>query len=138
MHKSDQSELQLDRSRLPYSEHLGQIPQEAAQPNIAKKTHYIKLTTPLESWETDRDRTQIPSQIMPPKSRTTRNISVGLSQAESRPTTPHQQQPNQTKGANRMGAEPQPPPRIPIDNANVFIEVLQSLQCHQNPERRET
>ena len=37
MHKPNQSELQLDRSRLPYSEHLSQILQEAAQPNIAKK-----------------------------------------------------------------------------------------------------
>ena len=55
-------------------------------------------------------------------------MSVVPSQAESRPTTPHQQQPNQTEGANRMGAEPQPPPRIPTDNANVFIEVLLSLQ----------
>ena len=55
-------------------------------------------------------------------------MSVVPSQAESRPTTPHQQQPNQTEGANRIGAEPQPPPRIPTDNANVFIEVLQSLQ----------
>ena len=32
------------------------------------------------------------------------------------------------EGANRMGAEPQPQPRIPTDNANIFIEVLQSLQ----------
>ena len=30
-----------------------------------------------------------------------------------------------------MGVEPQPPPRIPTDNANVFIEVLQSLQHSQ-------
>ena len=27
-----------------------------------------------------------------------------------------------------MGAEPQPQPRIPPDNANAFVEVLQSLQ----------
>ena len=40
MHKPNQSELQLDRSRPPYSEHLGQVPQEAAQPNIAKNAHY--------------------------------------------------------------------------------------------------
>ena len=54
------------------------------------------------------------------------------SQAESRLTTPHQQQPNQAEGANRVGAGPQPHPRIPTDNANIFIEVLQSLQhLHQ-------
>ena len=41
---------------------------------------------------------------------------------------PHQQQPNQAEGANEMGVEPQPQPRIPTDNANIFIEVLQSLQ----------
>ena len=41
MHKPGQSELQLDRSRLLYLEHLGQISQEAAQPNIAKKAHHI-------------------------------------------------------------------------------------------------
>ena len=40
MHKPDQTKLQLDRSRLPYSEHLGLIPQEIAQPNIVKKAHY--------------------------------------------------------------------------------------------------
>ena len=45
MHKSDQSELQLDRSQRPYLEHLGQILQEAAQPNIAKKDHYITKGT---------------------------------------------------------------------------------------------
>ena len=49
-------------------------------------------------------------------------------QAEYRPTMPHQQQPNQAEGANKMGAEPQPYPRIPTDNANTFIEVLQVLQ----------
>ena len=38
--------------------------------------------------------------------------------------TPHQQQPNQEEGANGMGAGPQPQPRIPTDNANIFIEVL--------------
>ena len=46
MHKPDQSELQLDQSRLPYSKHLGQISQKAAQPNIAKKAHYI---TPINN-----------------------------------------------------------------------------------------
>ena len=30
-----------------------------------------------------------------------------------------------------MGARPQPQPRIPTDNANIFIEVLQSLQHSQ-------
>ena len=30
-----------------------------------------------------------------------------------------------------MGAEPQPQPRIPTDNANTFIEVLQALQHSQ-------
>ena len=39
MHKPNQSELQLDRSQLPYSEHLGPVPQEAVQPNIVKKAH---------------------------------------------------------------------------------------------------
>ena len=43
MHKLDQNELKLDRSRLPYSKHLSQIPQEIAQPNIAKKAHYITI-----------------------------------------------------------------------------------------------
>ena len=68
---------------------------------------------------------------MPLKSRTTRNMSAVPSQAESRPTTPHQQQPDQAEGANRVGARPQPQPRIPTDNANIFIEVLQSLQHSQ-------
>jgi len=36
-----------------------------------------------------------------------------------------------------MGAEPQPPPRIPTDNANVFIEVLQSLQQQMMEEIRQ-
>ena len=55
-------------------------------------------------------------------------MSVVPSQAKSRPMTPHQQQPNQAEGANGMGAGPQTHPRIPIDNANTFIEVLQTLQ----------
>ena len=58
-------------------------------------------------------------------------MSVVPSQAESRPTTPHQQQPNQAEGANGMGVGPQPHPRIPTDNANTFIEVLQALQHSQ-------
>jgi len=44
---------------------------------------------------------------------------------------PHQQQPNQTEGANRTGADSQPQPRIPTDNVSTFIEVLQSLQHSQ-------
>ena len=58
-------------------------------------------------------------------------MSAMPSQAESRPTTPHQQQPNQAEGANGVGARPQPQPRIPTDNANIFIKVLQSLQHSQ-------
>ena len=44
MHKPDQSELQLDRSQLSYSEYLGSVPQEAAQPNIVKKAYYNLLS----------------------------------------------------------------------------------------------
>ena len=58
-------------------------------------------------------------------------MSVVPSQAESRPTTPHQEQLNQTEGANRTGADPQPQTRVPVDNVNTFIEVLQSLQHSQ-------
>ena len=58
-------------------------------------------------------------------------MSVVPSQAESRPTTPQQQQPNQAKGANGIRAGPQPHPRIPADIANTFIEVLQALQHSQ-------
>ena len=58
-------------------------------------------------------------------------MSVVPSQAESRLTTPHQQQPNQAEGANGVGAGPQPQPRIPTDNANIFIEVLLSLKHSQ-------
>ena len=68
---------------------------------------------------------------MPPKSKTTQNMSVVPSQAESRPTTPHQQQLNQTEGANRTGADPQAQTRVPANNVNTFIEVLQSLQLSQ-------
>ena len=39
-YKSDQIELQLDRSQLSYSEYLGLILQEVAQPDITKKAHY--------------------------------------------------------------------------------------------------
>ena len=83
----------------------------------------------MGSWEANRDKS--PRKKMPPRSRTTRNMSAVPSLAKSRPTMPHQQQPNQIEGVNKIGAEPQPQPRIPIDNANVFIEVLQSLQHPQ-------
>ena len=52
-HKSDQIELQLDRSQLHYSEYLGLILQEVAQPDTTKKAHYIKLATPLGSQDQD-------------------------------------------------------------------------------------
>ena len=68
---------------------------------------------------------------MPPRSRAMRNMSAIPLQVESRPTIPQQQQPNQAKGVNRMRVEPQPQPRIPTDNANNFIEVLQALQHSQ-------
>jgi len=42
-----------------------------------------------------------------------------------------QQQPNQMEGVNRMGAEHQPQPRGPTNNANTFIKVLQALQHSQ-------
>ena len=58
-------------------------------------------------------------------------MSVVPSQAESRPTTPHQVQLNQTEGANRTRADPQPQTRVPVDNVNTFVEVLQSLQHSQ-------
>ena len=50
MHKADQIELQLDQSQLPYSEYLGLIPQEAAQPDLTKKAHYTLpyLSFPLK------------------------------------------------------------------------------------------
>ena len=55
-------------------------------------------------------------------------MSVVRLQAESRPTTPHQEQLNQTEGANKTGADPQPRTRVSADNVNTFVEVLQSLQ----------
>ena len=39
-YKPDQIELQLDQSQLPYSEYLGPILQETAQPDTTKKAHY--------------------------------------------------------------------------------------------------
>ena len=68
---------------------------------------------------------------MPPRSMTTRNMSAVPLQVESRPTMPQQLQPNQMECVNRMGLEPQPQPRVPTDNANTFIEVLQALQHSQ-------
>ena len=58
-------------------------------------------------------------------------MSIVPSQAESRLTTPHQEQLNQTEGANRTGANPQPQTRVPVDNVNTLVEVLQSLQHSQ-------
>ena len=58
-------------------------------------------------------------------------MSVVPSQVESRLTTPHQEQLNQTEGANRTGVDPQPQARVLIDNVNTFVEVLQSLQHSQ-------
>ena len=61
MHKLAQVELQLDRPQLPYSETLGSIIAGGSpahyrrrQPNPTKKGPYIKLATPLGSWEADR------------------------------------------------------------------------------------
>ena len=65
---------------------------------------------------------------MPPRSRATRNMSAVPLQVESRPTIPQLQLPNQVEGVIKIGAEPQPQSRIPADNANTFIEVLQALQ----------
>ena len=55
-------------------------------------------------------------------------MSIVPSQEKSRPTTPHQ--PNQAEGANGARARSQQL-RIPIDNTNFFIEVLQSVQHSQ-------
>ena len=61
VHKSAQVELQLDRPQLPYSEILGPIIAGGSpthyrrrQLNPTKKGRYIKLATPLGSWEADR------------------------------------------------------------------------------------
>ena len=61
----------------------------------------------------------------------TQNISVVPSQAELRSIMPYQHQPNQTESVNRAGAGPQQQQRVPTDNANFFIEVLQSVQHSQ-------
>ena len=55
-------------------------------------------------------------------------MSIVPSQEKSRPTTPHQ--PNQAGGANGARAGSQQL-RIPTDNTNFFIEVLQSVQHSQ-------
>ena len=44
---------------------------------------------------------------------------------------PHQHQPNQAKGVNGAGAGLQQQQRVPADNANFFVEVLQSMQNSQ-------
>ena len=61
MHKPAQVELQLDQPQLLYSEILGPIIAGGSpahyrrrQPNPTKKGPYIKLATPLGSWEVDR------------------------------------------------------------------------------------
>ena len=61
MHKPAQVELQLDRPQLLYLEILGPIIAGGSsahyrrrQPNPTKKGPYIKLATPLGSWEADR------------------------------------------------------------------------------------
>ena len=51
------------------------------------------------------------------------------SQAKSKPATLHQ--PDQAEGANGAGAGPQQQQRIPANNTNFFIEVLQSVQHSQ-------
>ena len=58
MHKPVQVELQLDWPQLPYSETLGPITAggSPAQRIIRKKGPYIKLATPLGSWEADRGK----------------------------------------------------------------------------------
>ena len=43
----------------------------------------------------------------------------------------HQHQPNQVEGVNGAGAGLQQQQRVPADNANFFIEVLQSMQHSQ-------
>ena len=54
-------------------------------------------------------------------------MSVVPSQVELRLATPHQPQSNQAKGVNGVGARPQLQQRVPTDNANFFIAVLQSM-----------
>ena len=68
---------------------------------------------------------------------TTRNMSVVPSQAKSRPTTPQQEQLNQTEGANRTGVDPQPQTRVLVDNVNTFVKVLQLLQHSQQQMMKE-
>ena len=58
MHKPVQVEFQLDRPQLPYSEKSGPITAggSPAQRTIRTKGPYIKLATPLGSWEADRGK----------------------------------------------------------------------------------
>ena len=107
------------------------IQQEIVQPKITKGPPHLcqQLHQGVGKQIGTKDKSS--HKQMPPKYRMTRNMSAVPSQVESRLTTPHQQQPNQTEGVNRMGAEPQPQPRVLMDNANVFIEVLLLLQHSQ-------
>ena len=73
---------------------------------------------------------------MPPRSKTMRNMRTVPSQAESRPATPYQ--PNQVEGTNGVGLGSQQQQRIPVDNTNFFIEVLQSVQHSQQEMMEET
>ena len=57
---------------------------------------------------------------MPPRSKTMWNMSVVPSQAESRPATRHQHQPNQAEGVNGVGDGTQQEQRTPTDNTNFF------------------
>ena len=123
MHKLVQVELQLDRLQLPYLEIIGSITTGGSpahyrrrQPNIS----YHTKKAPTLNW---RLHWGVGKQ--------TGNMSAVPSQVESRPTTPHQEQLNQTEGANRTGVDPQPQTRVPMDNVNTFVEVLQSLQHSQ-------
>ena len=54
-------------------------------------------------------------------------MSVMPSQVELRLATPHQHQSNQAKGVNGVGARPQLQQRVPTNNANFFIALLQSM-----------
>ena len=62
---------------------------------------------------------------MPLRSKTTRNMSVIPSQAESRPASPHH--PNQGEGAIDVGGGPQQYQRKPRDKVSRFIEMMQLM-----------
>ena len=130
VHKPGQGVLQLGRFQL--------LTQKLPGPSAAGACLRLQAGPPPYNWRLHwgvgkklGTKYNIPRNIMPPKSRATRNISAVPSQAESRPTTHSQQQVNQAEGANGTGAGPQPPPRNPADNTNTFIEMLQSLQHSQ-------